>query len=115
MSSARKPDASAVRIVLSTAPDEGEALRLARALVEGGLAACVNLVPGVTSVYRWEGEVEEASEVLMLVKTSAARLGDVEGFMEREHPYEVPECVALEPEAVSPAYLAWLLESGHQG
>ncbi|MAF65179.1 MAG: divalent-cation tolerance protein CutA [Planctomycetes bacterium] len=104
----------AVRVVLSTAPDEDEARRLARALVEAGLAACVNLVPGLTSVYRWEGAVEEASEVLLVIKARAESLGELERFLDREHPYEVFECVALAPAAVSSAYLTWLLESGRE-
>ncbi|MDP6539498.1 MAG: divalent-cation tolerance protein CutA [Planctomycetota bacterium] len=111
MSDAPHSDAAAVRVVLGTAPDEEEGRRLARALVEGGLAACVNLVPGITSVYRWEGAVEESPEVLMVIKTRAERLGDVEQFLEREHPYDVPECVALVPGEVGQAYLSWLLEA----
>lgn len=99
------------RVVLTTAPDAVVARRLAHALVEARLAACVNLVPGLTSVYRWEGAVEEAQEVLCVVKTTAGRLAELEAFLEREHPYDVPECVALEPARVEPRYLGWLVDS----
>ena len=99
------------RVVLVTAPDREAARTLARSLVGAGLAACVNLVPGVVSVYRWRGEVQEDEEVLLVAKTTAARLPDFERALAREHPYDVPECVALEPAAVAAGYLAWLLES----
>ena len=98
-----------VRAVLVTAPDVETGKRLARALVEQRLAACVNLVPGLVSVYRWDGEVCEDGEVLLVVKTTAARLPEVEALLEREHPYDVPECVALAPAAVEAKYRAWLL------
>jgi periplasmic divalent cation tolerance protein len=99
------------RIVLSTAPDREVAERIARALVERGLAACVNVVPGLKSVYRWKGAVEEADEILLLAKTTAERLGDLERALRELHPYEVPECIALEPEGVEKTYLAWWLDS----
>jgi periplasmic divalent cation tolerance protein len=97
------------RIVLMTAPGIDEAQALARKLVEERLAACVSLLPGATSVYRWEGEVQEDSEVLMVAKTSAARLVELEARVAELHPYDVPEFVALDPCHVAPAYLAWLV------
>lgn len=103
----------APRVVLITAPPGEPALALARGLVAARLAACVNLLPAVTSVYRWEGEVQEDPETLCVVKTTAARLPAIEGWLDEHHPYDVPECVALEPREVAPAYLAWLrAESG---
>ena len=96
------------RLVLVTAPDEAVAERLARRLVEAELAACVNLVPGLKSVYRWEGAVEEASEVLMVAKTTAGRLAELERRLSALHPYDVPEFVALEPTHVEARYAAWL-------
>ena len=96
------------RLVLSTAPDRASAERIARSLVESRLAACVNLVPGIRSVYRWEGEVEEADEVLLVAKTTAARLEELERALVGLHPYDVPECVALDPSRVEASYLAWL-------
>ena len=97
------------RVVLVTAPDQEVAERLARALVEERLAACANLVGGVTSIYRWEGELQQDSEVLCVFKTSAARLPAFEARLDELHPYDVPECVALTPDHVAPHYLAWLL------
>jgi len=103
------PFGDAPRVVLVTAPDRDVALALARALVERRVAACANLVAGVTSVYRWEGAVEEDAEVLLVIKTVAARLGELEALLDELHPYDVPECVALEPASVSAAYLAWMV------
>ena len=95
------------RIVLITAPDEEIGARLARGLVEEQLAACVNRRGGWSSTYRWEGRVEEAEEVLLVVKTRASRLEALVRWLRRAHPYDVPECVALEPKAVEGAYAAW--------
>ena len=97
------------RIAFVTAPDLEVGRRLARRLVEERLAACVNLLPGLVSIYRWQGAVEEDSEVLLVVKTRASKLAAVEALLEREHPYDCPECVALEPARVEARYLAWLL------
>jgi periplasmic divalent cation tolerance protein len=97
------------RVVLVTAPDLGCARTLARGLVEQRLAACVNLVPGLESVYRWKGAIESSHEVLLLVKTAAARLPALEAYLESQHPYDVPECIALQPARVERAYLDWLL------
>lgn len=101
---------TAPRLVFVTAPDRETARALARSLVEARLAACANLVEGVTSVYRWKGQVEEQAEVLLLVKTTADRIGEFEAVLAREHPYDVPECVAVEPASVEARYLAWLRE-----
>ena len=106
MTEAETPGA---RIVLMTAPGIDEARTLARELVSARLAACVNVLPGATSIYRWEGEVEEASEVLLVLKTSAARLAELEVRAQELHSYDVPEFVVLDPVHVSPTYLAWLL------
>lgn len=99
------------RLVLVTAPDEAVAEQLARRVVEARIAACVNLVPGLKSVYRWEGAVQCDPEVLLLVKTTAARLRELEDLLQREHPYDTPECVAIEPTAVEARYLAWWFAS----
>ena len=93
--------AADVRVVLVTAPDADTAARLARAMVEERLVACVNLIEGVRSIFRWQGSVQEEREVLLIVKTRAGRLGELESFLAREHPYEVPECVALCPDFVA--------------
>ena len=101
--------AETIRVVLVTAPDLAAARTLARRMVEGRMAACVNLLPAVESVYRWQGALESANEVLLVIKTSAERLAELEGFVAREHPYEVPEFVVLDPSHVGANYLAWLV------
>lgn len=98
-----------IRIVLSTAPDLETARQLARALVEQRLAACVNLVPGVESHYRWKGAIESANEILLVVKTTSDRLAALELWLASAHPYEVPELVALEPGHVGAKYASWLV------
>lgn len=102
------PVPSPSRVALITAPDAATARVLARALVERSIAACVNVVPGVASIYRWKGALEEASEVLMVVKTTAARVADVEALLIELHPYDVPELIVLEPAHVEAKYLRWL-------
>jgi periplasmic divalent cation tolerance protein len=103
----RRRAAAGVRVVLVTAPPR-RARALARSLVAYRLAACVNLVPGVRSVYRWKGRVEEAGETLLVAKTSAARLPDLLAAVEALHPYEVPEGIALRVDAGLAPYLAWV-------
>ncbi len=101
------------RVVLVTAPDLASARSLAHGLVERRLAACVNLVPGLESIFRWKGAIESSKEVLLVVKTAASRMPALEAYLESEHPYDVPECIALQPARVERAYLDWLLaESG---
>ncbi len=97
----------AARVVWITHPLEG-AEAFARGLLERRLAACVNLTR-VTSVYRWQERIHEDAEALLVVKTSALRLAELERHVAREHPYDTPEFVALEPAAVEARYLAWLL------
>jgi periplasmic divalent cation tolerance protein len=100
-----------VRIALTTTGSQEEAERIARALVEARLAACVNIIPGLTSIYRWQGAVETAGEILLVVKTTAANLKALEAAIQRLHSYEVPECLVLTPEVAGKPYLDWLLES----
>ncbi len=104
--------ADAALVVLVTAPSEEVAGRLAHGLVEARLAACVNILPGLRSVYRWQGAVESAAEHLLLVKCAAERYDAVEAWVQAHHPYELPECVALPITAGSAPYLAWLLAAG---
>jgi periplasmic divalent cation tolerance protein len=103
--------AAGARVVLTTAPNEDVALRLARRLVESRAAACVSVVPGVTSVYAWRGRVEEEREWLLVAKTTAEGAARLERLLAEEHPYDVPECVALEPVHVAPGYLEWLRDA----
>jgi len=99
------------QVVLVTAPDDDTARRLAAALLEARAVACVNVLPGVTSFYRWQGKLEEDREVLLICKTRPELVPAVESILEREHPYDTPECVALEVAHVEPRYLAWLVDS----
>ncbi len=95
-------------VVFSTAPDPDAAERLALGLVEARLAACVNLLPGATSIYAWEGRIERAAEVLLVIKTTQARGEALQAHLAAHHPDSVPECVALRPAGVEARYLAWL-------
>lgn len=97
-------------LVLCTVPDEATAQNLAKGLVEERLAACVNAIPGLTSVYRWQGKVEIDSEVQLLIKTRRARFDELAAWIEANHPYDVPEIIALAAEQVSDSYLAWAVE-----
>lgn len=94
--------------VITTTTERAEANRLARALVEMGLAGCVQIIGPITSVYRWQGAIEEAPEWLCLIKTSRARYAEVEQTIRCLHSYETPEILAIPVLAGSPAYLAWL-------
>lgn len=98
-------------LVFSTAPDPETASTIARALVEEGLAACVNLLPSATSIYRWQGVVETANETVMLMKTTEERLDAIERRVVALHPYEVPEFIAVEIASGHPAYLEWIGDS----
>lgn len=95
-------------MVLATAPDADSAASLARALVGERLAACVNLVPGVRSIYRWQGQVEDAAEVLLVIKTRADRCGALASRLRELHPYELPEVLELSAVGGSAAYLDWV-------
>jgi periplasmic divalent cation tolerance protein len=98
-------------VVLSTVETEDQARKLARALVEDRLAACVNIVGGVNSVYRWQEEVQESDERLLLIKTNRELLPQVRAAIERLHSYELPEVIALPIVDGSERYLRWLAES----
>jgi periplasmic divalent cation tolerance protein len=95
-------------VVLVTAPGAAEAATLARALVEERLAACGNVIPGLRSIYRWEGKVQEDAEALLVLKTTRARFEALRERILALHPYQVPEVLALPVEAGSAPYLAWI-------
>lgn len=95
-------------VALTTVPAEFDAAGLAKTLVERGLAACVNVLPGATSVYRWEGEVQTDREQQLIIKTSADKIGALDEAISALSPYDVPEFVVLPIVAGSSAYLAWL-------
>jgi periplasmic divalent cation tolerance protein len=98
-------------VVLSTCPDPETARGLAAELVDNGLAACVNIVPGLTSVYRWEGRTEESPECLMLIKTTREGMARLQERIVELHPYELPEIVAVPVVDGLPAYLDWVASS----
>ena len=99
-----------IRLVITNCPDEETANRIALALVEEKLAACVNILPRVQSIYRWQGAVESAVEVPLLIKTTAACYPALEAAIRERHPYDVPEIIALPVTAGLPAYLNWVAE-----
>jgi len=99
------------RIVLTTTGSEDEARKIAHALVDRQLAACVNIVLQIESVYRWQGKVESAREWLLLIKTSAEKFSAVRDAIRELHSYDLPECIALAIEDGSPGYLQWIADS----
>ena len=106
-----RPDPGRLRVLLMTAPDVATAERVVTAVVEERLAACGNIVPGVTSIFRWEGDVQREMEVLVVLKTTAAQ---VEALMTRArelHPYDVPELLSLRVDAGHEPYIAWVEQS----
>ena len=96
------------QIILCTCADPDQAKKIAHELVERQLAACVNILPGIHSIYRWQGNVESAEEVLLLIKTRAALSAEVQSTIAAFHSYEIPEFLALPIAGGSEAYLAWL-------
>jgi len=95
-------------LVITNCPDEESANAIALALVEAKLAACVNILPRVQSIYRWQGVVESAAEVPLLIKATAANYPALEAAIRQRHPYELPEIIALPITHGLPAYLNWL-------
>lgn len=100
---------SGVAVVLVTAPDEEKAAAIARTLVEEQLIACANLVPRVRSIYRWQGQVHDEAEVLMVMKTRAERFEALRARVQALHPYSVPEVLRLDVGAGHQPYLDWVL------
>lgn len=100
---------SAVSVVLVTVPDVRVGRELGRQLVDEGLVACVNVVPGVRSIYRWQGKVEESDECLLVMKLRRAGVGPVRERVQALHPYDLPEVLALPVEDGSQPYLDWVV------
>jgi len=98
-------------VVLVTCPTRTVARRIARTLVAKRLAACVNLLPGVESVFRWQGKVDQSREVLLLIKTTRRRFSSLAQALARLHPYDVPEVMALPVTAGAASYLRWVARS----
>jgi len=101
-------------VVFVTTSSEEEAARIGRALVEGGLAACANVLPRIRSIFRWEGKVSEEQESLMVVKSRSDLFGDLARTVKRLHSYQVPEIIAVPIAHGSPEYLSWIHEVTRQ-
>ena len=95
-------------LVITTLPDQGAAEKLAVALVEAGLAACVNIGAPVTSIYRWDGRLQRGSELMLTIKTTRTRYPALEQAIKDGHPYELPEVIAVPITAGLTEYLAWI-------
>jgi len=98
-------------IILTTTGSEDDAQRIAREIVSENLAACVNLIPAVRSIYKWKGELHDDAEQLLVVKTVRRRLDAVKRRILELHPYDVPELIVLDVDDVDEAYLQWMTES----
>jgi periplasmic divalent cation tolerance protein len=96
------------QIILCTCPDNATAEKIARCLVSDNLAACVNILPGITSVYRWQGQIETAQEQLLLIKANKSSYQAIETTIKKHHPYELPEIIAVPIENGLPEYLHWI-------
>jgi periplasmic divalent cation tolerance protein len=95
------------RLVLVTASGREEAFRVASAILEKHLAACVNILPGVESHYWWQGKLESSAEVMLFIKTSAEQFDALSALVKQKHSYECPEIIAFAPHEISPAYRKW--------
>ena len=95
-------------VVLTTAPNTGEAETLARLIIEAKLAACVQVLPAMQSFYFWENQIQTDAEHLLLIKTLAGKFDELEKFIQKNHSYDVPEIVALEAQQVSESYSGWI-------
>ncbi len=102
---------SPYRLVLCTCPNHEAAEQLATLLVEQRLAACINIVPGLTSIYRWQGKLEQGTEELLLIKTTQNRYAALENTIQQQHPYELPEIIAVTLDEGLPDYLRWITTS----
>lgn len=110
-----EPGGDEVCLALVTGPDADALAELGRRLVEDRLCACVNVVPGLTSIYRWEGAVEEDDEALAILKTTGWRLDSVEARLRELHPYEEPEFLVFEVDRGASSYLGWVARSVADG
>ncbi len=100
------------RMVLVTTGSVEEARLLARAILEKKLAACVNLLPGVESHYWWQGKLDSAQEVMLVIKSSAEQFDELAALVKEKHSYECPEIIALSPQEIAPAYREWWESEG---
>lgn len=102
-----------VVLVLCSAPDKAVARLLAQQILEERMAACVSVLPGMHSMYHWNGELQAAEEVLMIIKTTRDRLVDLQTLIDQRHPFDVPEVVVLDTQGGLPAWLAWVVDQTH--
>jgi len=102
------------QLILNTCPDIETAETIANLLIDQHLAACVNIVPGIRSIYRWQGQRQNDNECLLFIKTSASNYTELEVLICRHHPYEVPEIIVFNIEKGLPAYLAWIMQESHR-
>ena len=98
-------------VVFCTCPDEETAVRLAKGLLESRTAACVNVLPGIRSIFRWQGALSEETEVMMVIKSLASCFDELESWLLEHHSYDVPEIVAIPAYRVTADYLAWITSS----
>lgn len=98
-------------VVLNTCPDQETAGSIAGQLVQNGLAACVNMVPAIKSVYQWQGKIEQDDEVLLIIKTRQDKFSQLEALIQQHHPYELPEIVAVPINTGLTGYLNWIDQS----
>ncbi|MCH7573683.1 MAG: divalent-cation tolerance protein CutA [Candidatus Marinimicrobia bacterium] len=103
-----KPTYNKLQIIMTTHDDLAQAEQLARLLVDSRSAACVNLLPNVVSVFRWEGETQSETEIMMLIKTTLENTADVQAIIEAHHSYDVPEIVRLSGEVLHEPYMQWI-------
>jgi len=98
-------------LVVSTCPDQQSAELIAKALVEEKLAACVNIIPGLTSIYQWQGNIEKSSELLLIIKTKPGAWSRIKSAIINRHPYELPEIISIPITHGLPGYLSWIDEN----
>ncbi len=98
-------------IILSTCPDKASASKIAQLLVENQLCACVNIIPGVESVYQWKGQIESSQEYLLIIKSIKTAYSQIEQYIKANHPYELPEIIAVSVDTGLPDYFSWIENS----
>ncbi len=97
-----------VKIIFTTCASEKDAEKLSRALLKDGLAACCNIIPGVRSLYKWQGKIEDGAELILLIKTRSGRVADVMAAIEQQHGYDVPPIEVLSVEEANKAFQEWI-------
>ncbi|MEJ2214323.1 MAG: divalent-cation tolerance protein CutA [Gammaproteobacteria bacterium] len=95
-------------VIYCTCPDIETAERISRLSVEQRMAACINMIPGITSIYTWDGNIQQDQEVLLVIKSTKDRFGDIQNLINDEHPYDLPELIAVPITESSPDYLEWI-------